>query len=148
MADPLPPAIRARFASPARAGALAAGSSLVGAMGQRVGEAGEPAEGAWVRIALAPAGGRIAAARFAAYGCPWLLAASDWLCERLEGLPWPPPAPSTLPAAGAGEPLLPGLGGPLDWASQLGVPQARLTRLLLLEDALRAAFRSGEPVTG
>ena len=142
MADPLPPAIRARFAAPARAGALAAGAPSPGAMEQRVGEAGEPAEGAWVRLALAPAGGRIAAARFAAYGCPWLLAASDWLCERLEGLPWPPPSP------GGAEPLPPGLGGPLDWAAQLGVPQARLTRLLLLEDALRAAFRSVDPVTG
>ena len=148
--DPLPAPIRERFATLAHAGAIPAGLAPAA-----VGEAGQPAEGTWVRLALAAADGRIVAARFAAYGCPWLLAACDWLCERLEGSPWP--AAETAPHAGAAAgqggpgaqpPLPPGLGGPLDWASRLGVPQARLTRLLVLEDALRAAWQSPAAATG
>jgi hypothetical protein len=148
--DPLPAPIRERFATLAHAGTLPAG--LAPAL---VGEAGQVAEGTWVRLALAAADGRIVAARFAAYGCPWLLAACDWLCERLEGSPWPGTPASRVPGATAGQggpdaqpPLPPGLGGPLDWATRLGVPQARLTRLLVLEDALRAAWQFPAVATG
>jgi hypothetical protein len=58
------------------------------------------------------------------YGCPQTMAVCNWLAERLPGHPWADPA----------------LGGPEDWARELGVPLDRLTRLLVVEDALRAAL--------
>jgi hypothetical protein len=149
MSDPLPVPIRERFSTLAHAGPLPAGLAPTLA-----GEAGQPAEGTWVRLALAAADGRILAARFSAYGCPWLLAACDWLCEQLEGSPWPAPRRDPLPGEAPGqghlaarEPIVPGLGGPLDWASRLGVPRSRLTRLLVLEDALRAASQAAAVAT-
>jgi len=130
--DPLPPAIRARFAAPRHAGPLEGAFEEL-----RQGEAGEAAQGTWIRLQLGLRQGRVAAARFAAYGCPWTVAACDWLAERLEGSVMPGPhQPSATPA---GEPSP--LGGPLDWARELGVPASRLTRLLVLEDALRAAWQ-------
>lgn len=129
MADPLPEQVRARFAAPAHAGPLAPGPGP-----RRAGEAGEQAEGAWVRLELAGQAGRIRDARFLAYGDPWLIAAADWLCEQLQGRPWP-----EAPLPGPGE-ALPGLGGPLDWARALAVGRDRLTRLLVVEDALRRAL--------
>ncbi len=123
--DPLPAAIRARFAAPRHAGPLAGSYDE-----RRVGEAGEPAQGTWIRLQLGLRGGRVAAVRFLAYGCPWTVAACDWLAERLEG---------SLPPGPEGQSPL---GGPLAWARELGLPEARLTRLLVLEDALRAAWQS------
>lgn len=137
--DPLPVGIRSRFAAPQHAGALPGPGPGMGPGGYeelRQGEAGEAAQGTWIRLQLGLRGGRVAAARFLAYGCPWTVAACDWLAERLEG--------STPPAPGGPSPL----GGPLDWARELGVPEARLTRLLVLEDALRAAWQSPEPAAG
>jgi hypothetical protein len=125
-ADPLPAGIRTRFAAPRHAGALPGQYETL-----HEGEAGEPAQGTWIRLQLGCTAGRVVAARFAAYGCPWTIAACDWLAERLVGSPCPP----------AGGPAGT-VGGPLAWAQQLGVPEARLTRLLVLEDALRAAWQS------
>lgn len=126
--DPLPAAIRSRFAAPRHAGPLRTQRDAL-----RQGEAGEVAEGTWIRLQLALRSGRVAEARFTAYGCPWTIAACDWLAERLVG--------TAVPAAGAAEVL----GGPLAWARQLGVPEARMTRLLVLEDALRATWQSAGP---
>lgn len=130
-ADPLPAAIRARFAAPRHAGPLEGRFEEL-----RQGEAGEIVQGTWIRLQLGLRHGRVAAARFAAYGCPWTVAACDWLAERLVG--------SAAPAAGEAA----SLGGPLSWARELGVPEARLTRLLVLEDALRAAWQSGAVAAG
>lgn len=123
--DPLPPQVRARFAALRHAGRLDGSfdSPCEGA-------AGEVAQGTWIRLQLGLRDGRIAAARFAAYGCPWTLATCDWLCESLVG------AMAPL----ADEPSW--LGGPLAWARALEVPESRLARLLVLEDALRAAWQS------
>jgi cysteine desulfurase len=131
VADPLPPAIRTRFTAPQHAGALAGHFEVV-----HVGEAGDPAQGTWIRLQLGLRVGLVAEARFAAYGCPWTIAACDWLAGRLVGTP--------APGAGASATL----GGPLDWARELGVPEARLARLLVLEDALRAAWQSPLGTTG
>jgi len=122
--DGLTIAVRARFTSLDRAGALPPGE--VGEC--RVGEAGSEQVGTRVRFELRLARGRISAARFRAYGCPWTLAVCDWVAEQLEqrGLPEPPP------------------GGPEGWAAALGVPLERLGRLLVIEDALRAALRPAE----
>ena len=129
--DPLPAAIRARFAAPRHSGPLEGRFEEL-----REGESGEAVQGTWIRLQLGLRHGRVAAARFAAYGCPWTVAACDWLAERL--------VDSAAPAAGEA----PTLGGPLAWARELGVPEARLTRLLVLEDALRAAWQSGAVATG
>ena len=129
--EALPEALQARFVAPQHAGSLAGDFDAI-----HVGEAGEVAQGTWIRLQLGLRHGRVAAARFAAYGCPWTVAACDWLAERL--------VDSAAPAAGEA----PTLGGPLAWARELGVPEARLTRLLVLEDALRAAWQSGAVATG
>ena len=65
-------------------------------------------------------------ARYRAYGCPYTLAACEWLATRLES------------AGGSG------LGAPADWAQQLKIPQARLGRLLVVEDALIAALAAAD----
>ena len=116
--------VRARFARLERAGALPPGE--VGEY--RVGEAGSEQVGTRVRFELRTDQGKVLAARFRAYGCPWTLAVCDWVAEQLKqrGLPEPPP------------------GGPEGWAAVLGVPLERLGRLLVIEDALLAALRPAE----
>jgi NifU-like protein involved in Fe-S cluster formation len=133
--EALPEALQARFVAPQHAGALAGDFDAI-----QVGEAGEVAQGTWIRLQLGLRGGRVAQVRFAAYGCPWTIAACDWLAGRLEGLAW---AVAAGEVAGAQGP-----GGALDWARDLAIPEARLTRLLVLEDALRAAWQSRPATTG
>lgn len=119
--DPLGPTIRALFSALDHAdGELEAAPGGVLANG----EAGRQASGTRVRFMLRIAAGRVEAVRFRAYGCPYTLATCEWLARSLEGR-----------RADA-----PGLGSPLDWARQLGVPAARLGRLLVIEDALAAAL--------
>jgi hypothetical protein len=73
--------------------------------------------------------GRIAAVRYRAYGCPHTLAACEWLARQLEGRAF---------TGGALE--APGVGSPLAWSERLGLPPAKLGRLLVIEDALQAAL--------
>ena len=106
--DPYSPEVRARFADPAHAGSVD---------GLRVRRSGPEA-----RIALSARldGGRFAELRFLAWGCPHLIAACDFACERLEG----------APVAGPGD---------VDATSiieKLGIPIEKTGRILLLEDAL------------
>jgi hypothetical protein len=70
------------------------------------------------------ADGFVKSARFSAYGCPHTLAIAAWLCEVLEG--------ARLEAG------LPGT--PSEWAAKFEVPTEKLGRLLIVEDALRAAL--------
>ena len=79
--------------------------------------------GARVLLVLRAEHGVVVAARFRAYGCPYLIAAASWLTERLidatraELIGW-------------------------DWreaVDALGVPAARFGRLITLQDAVRAA---------
>ena len=74
---PYPAAVLRRLAEPAHAGTLTAADA--------VGEAGAPGCGDVVRIQLALAGDRIAAARFQALGCPAATAAAEELCDRVQG---------------------------------------------------------------
>lgn len=90
------------------------------------GEAGRERHGTRVRFVLQLAGSRVLQARYRAYGCPYTLAACEWLATRLE-------------SAGRGS-----LGAPADWAQQLRIPQARLGRLLVVEDALIAALAAAD----
>ena len=72
------------------------------------------------------ADGIVKSARFSAYGCPHTVAVVAWLCEVMEGR-----------KLDAGIP-----GTPADWAQAFEVPAEKLGRLLIVEDALRAALNS------
>jgi hypothetical protein len=74
--------------------------------------------------------GIVKSARFSAYGCPHTVAVTAWLCETLEGAPLGGVAPGT----------------PADWAGKFAVPAEKLGRLLVVEDALRAALRPAHQV--
>ena len=91
--------------------------------GVRHGRAGRQVDGVAVLFELKIADGTVKSARFSAYGCPHTVAVSAWLCEVLEGA-----------ALEAGMP-----GNPADWADKFAVPAEKLGRLLIVEDALRAA---------
>jgi cysteine desulfurase len=87
-------------------------------------EAGTRERGTWVRFMLNVQGEQILRASHQVYGCPHTLAACDWLAAGLAGRSWRDP----------------GVGGPQDWAQALQIPVDRLTRLLVVEDALRLAL--------
>lgn len=116
------------FRAPRHAGAPAAAAEP--AAGRWVhGEAGRRREGAQLRFHLrVDRCGRVLDARFEAYGCPWTIAAAEWVASR-------------LPGRTAGD-LLP--GSPAEWAAALSVPVDRLGRLLVIEDALCAAARAAQ----
>jgi cysteine desulfurase len=101
-----------------------ASEAAAGAAPAISGEAGAREQGTWVRFMLKTAGPLIEQAEHQVYGCPYTMAVCARLVGRLKGRPW----------------LEPGVGGPEDWARELGVPLDRLTRLLVVEDALRAAL--------
>jgi nitrogen fixation NifU-like protein len=125
--DLLEPQIRALFAALDYAGELPGATAGTGRVIR--GEAGREALGTRVRFVLWLVEGRVAAVRYRAYGCPHTLAACEWLAGKLEGRSF----------AGGGLEAL-GVGNPLEWSERLGLPPAKLGRLLVIEDALRAAL--------
>jgi hypothetical protein len=118
--DPLEPHIRELFSALEHAG------EPVERAGARWlhGEAGLEATGTRVRFTLCMGDARLLEVRYLAYGCPHTLATCEWLARSLEG--------RRLDALE--------VGNPIDWAQQLGVPAAKLGRLLVIEDALVAAL--------
>ena len=88
--------------------------------------AGSRERGTWVQFDLRVADGQILEARFLAFACPHTVAVAAWLAERAAGVPL-----STL------------LGTPGEGVTSLArrfeVPTDKLGRLLIVEDALRAA---------
>jgi hypothetical protein len=92
--------------------------------GIRHGRAGRRAEGTCVLFELEIANESVKSARFSAYGCPHTLAAVAWLCEVLEGARLDAGIPES----------------PADWSRRFEVPAEKLGRLLIVEDALRAAL--------
>jgi hypothetical protein len=118
--DPLGPEVRRLF------GALSHAGEPAGTLPVVYGEAGREQRGTRVRFMLELSGQRVLRARYRAYGCPYTLAACEWLATRLE-------------SADRGS-----LGAPADWARQLQIPQARLGRLLVVEDALVAALAAAD----
>ncbi|MGA3158181.1 MAG: iron-sulfur cluster assembly scaffold protein, partial [Steroidobacteraceae bacterium] len=118
LAPELPPAVRSLFTELHHAGPL-------GGIDQVViqGEAGSVLQGVQVRFFWQVEGSLIRAAGYQAYGCPYTLAACEWLARALPGRsreqPWP--------------------GDPQQWARLLEAPPERLGRFLVIEDALRAA---------
>jgi hypothetical protein len=117
--DQLGPQIRTLFAALDHAGELPGVTAGPGCVVR--GEAGREALGTRVCFALRLVEGRVEAVRYRAYGCPHTLAACEWLARQLE----------------AGHEV----GSPLQWSERLGLPTAKLGRLLVIEDALRAALR-------
>jgi NifU-like protein involved in Fe-S cluster formation len=99
------------------------------------GEAGRAAVGAWVRFQLRVRGPEVREVRYRAYGCPYTLATCEWLARALTGRTLAARSPSALAQA---------IGHATAWADRLGVPPERLGRLLVIEDALRAALADGE----
>jgi len=86
------------------------------------GRAGDREQGAEVVLQCRVTAGRVAEARFRAFGCPHFIAAASWLTERLTG--------------GSRDDL-----ERWDWrevAEALEVPAAKFGRLLTLQDAVRA----------
>jgi hypothetical protein len=124
--DPLQTQIRALFTALDHAGEL--GDATAGNGRVIRGEAGREVLGTRVRFALRLLDGRVVAVRYRAYGCPHTLATCEWLARQLEGRAF---------TGGALEAL--GVGSPLEWSERLGLPPAKLGRLLVIEDALRLA---------
>jgi len=92
--------------------------------GVRHGRAGRRADGTCVFFELEISGESVRSARFSAYGCPHTLAVVSWVSEVLEGRRLDAGVPET----------------PADWARKFEVPAEKLGRLLIVEDALRAAL--------
>jgi hypothetical protein len=130
--DPLGPQVRRLFEALAHAGeppVAVAGADATPAGATRVvsGEAGREQRGTRVRFTLSlAAGDRLLEVRYRAYGCPYTLAACEWLARRLEAGGWHL------------------VGAPADWAQELRIPPARMGRLLVVEDALRAALAAAQ----
>lgn len=118
LAPELPPAVRSLFTQLHHAGPLGGTDQVV-----IRGEAGSVVQGVQVRFFWQVEGSLIRAAGYQAYGCPYTLAACEWLARALPGRsreqPWP--------------------GDPQQWARVLEAPPERLGRFLVIEDALRAA---------
>ena len=107
---------------------LQAAASVRGDTDAVTGEAGTREQGTWVRFMLHLSGDRIEGATHQLYGCPATQMACEWLVGQLKGRYWGHPE----------------LGGPEDWARTLGIPLDRLTRLLVVEDALKAALAAAQ----
>jgi cysteine desulfurase len=121
MARELSPLTRRYFLAPARVPSFPTGA---GPADTRHGRAGRQADGAQVFFELRTGGEIVKSARFSAYGCPHTLAVTAWICEVLEGARLADGPPGT----------------PADWAEKFAVPAEKLGRLLIVEDALRAAM--------
>lgn len=135
-------AVRALFADLAHAGdfaPLAPGGTAAGAIFR--GEAGSRSQGTQVRVQLrlSLAARTVHEMRYRAFGCPYTLAACEWLARRLSGRPLPALSADGLGAAA---------GTAADWARALSVPPPRLGRLLVLEDALRQALQAAAIAAG
>ncbi len=87
------------------------------------GEAGSERQGTWIRWLLNIEHGRIKSARHQAWGCPHTLAACEWLQTNLPGRATDNPLPE----------------GPRALLTAAHAPQHKLGRMLIVEDALKAA---------
>jgi len=93
------------------------------------GEAGALRTGTWVRWLWRIENDAVAEARWQAYGCPAVLAALPQIAARLPGL-----------APGAPLP-----GSPVEWLEAVNSPVEKLGRMLIIEDAARAAMAAWRP---
>jgi hypothetical protein len=126
--DPLGREVRSLFGALRHAGEADGAGRATATSTDRVvcGEAGREQRGTRVRFMLRLRADRIIEVRYRVYGCPYTLAACEWLAQRLE-------------SAGRD-----GIGGPADWATRLQIPPPKLGRLLVVEDALKAALAAAD----
>jgi NifU-like protein involved in Fe-S cluster formation len=112
-----------RFASAAFAGVLAGPTVRRGAAGSR-------RQGTWVQFDVQVGSGNqdatVAAVRFLAFGCPHVIAASDWVAEAALGRHAQPLLPEPVQAL----------------RERFDVPVEKLGRLLVIEDAWISALSS------
>jgi NifU-like protein involved in Fe-S cluster formation len=108
---------RRYFEMPASAGELSGPLVYRGAAGNRE-------HGTWVQFDLQAASGTLNAVRFLAFGCPHTIAVSAWVAEQAVGKPVNRRLPSGLN----------------DISLRFAVPQEKLGRLLIVEDAWLAAI--------
>jgi NifU-like protein involved in Fe-S cluster formation len=108
---------RRYFEMPASAGELSGPSVYRGAAGNRE-------HGTWVQFDLQAASGTLNAVRFLAFGCPHTIAVSAWVAEQAVGKPVNRRLPSGLN----------------DISLRFAVPEEKLGRLLIVEDAWLAAI--------
>ncbi len=107
------------FEFPRNVGAVAGANVVQGSAGNRE-------LGANVCFSLRVAQARVAEIRFRAYGCPHTIAAASWLTQRLHGA-----AVEDLERCSWRE-----------IEDALSVPPQKRGKLLILEDAMRAAARA------
>jgi len=88
--------------------------------------AGQPERGTWVQFDLRVQSGRVLDARFLAFGCPHTIAAASWVAEQAAGSELRAALPEPVHAL----------------RERFEVPQEKLGRLLILEDAWLAATRA------
>jgi NifU-like protein involved in Fe-S cluster formation len=125
-ADPLGPAVRRLFTALQHAGEPQPAAPASASARLASGEAGREQHGTRVRFMLQLDAGRLVGVRYRAYGCPYTLAACEYLAQQLES-----GGPDSI-------------GGPADWAQKLQIPPAKLGRLLVVEDALKAALAAAD----
>lgn len=113
------PAIWRLFRTAPRAGRFPANES-----GVVTGEAGTPAARAVLRLQLKFVGGRVADARFQAYGCPTSIAVGAWIADWARGR-----TPAELAVLRA-----------VDLRRELEIPEDRAHCALLGEDAVKAVL--------
>ena len=127
--------VRTLFADLAHGGAMvgSGGRAPSSAEGLFSGEAGSREQGVLVcvQLRLSAADRTVREMRYRAFGCPYTLAACEWLARELSGR-----ALSSLSGPG----LAAAVGTAADWGRALDIPQRRLGRLLVIEDALYAAL--------
>ena len=87
------------------------------------GAAGNRDQGTWVQFDLQCESGTLRAARFLAFACPHTLAVSAWLAEQSVGRALTGALPESVPRL----------------RDRFAVPVEKMGRLLIIEDAWRAA---------
>jgi NifU-like protein involved in Fe-S cluster formation len=110
--------------TPAAGVLLSEGTAAV--QGTFRGCAGQRQRGTWVQFDIQVQGGRILEARFQAFGCPHTIAVASWLAQQATRAPLRPALPESIQSLGA----------------RFEVPQEKLGRLLIIEDAWLAAAKA------
>jgi len=132
--------VRALFADLAHGGEMVdvEGAGATGAIFS--GEAGNREQGTQVRVQLrlTRADRTVHEMRYRAFGCPYTLAACEWLARTLGGRALGALSPQGLAEA---------VGPAAQWGQALAIPAARLGRLLVIEDALCAALQAAAAVS-
>jgi NifU-like protein involved in Fe-S cluster formation len=105
--------------------ATALNAGVLTGPGTRRGVAGSRAQGTWVQFDLKidPGISRLQAVRFLAYACPHVIAVSDWIAQQAAGREATAALPESVQAL----------------RQRFEVPVEKLGRLLIVEDAWRAA---------